>query len=92
VSDKLDTLDTDIEVSQHPAPNLSTISKSEVRKSRGSYRKRALPVEEIARLHDEGFGSKVIASRLQTEGIEVSYRTVLRILNGEREWSKGISG
>ena len=45
-----------------------------------------LPEDLILRLAGEGMGSKVIASRLKRElGIIVSYKTVQRLLSGERK-------
>jgi hypothetical protein len=48
------------------------------------YRKRELPLEHIKQMSDEGINTRNIAARLQVEGINVSYKTVQRILNGMR--------
>lgn len=47
---------------------------------------RLLPEDLIMRLAGEGMGSKTIAARLKAEhGISVSYKTIQRILSGERK-------
>jgi hypothetical protein len=44
-----------------------------------------LPLELIKKWASEGMDSKRIASRLNTEhGIEVSFRTIARVMKGER--------
>ena len=49
---------------------------------------RQLPEDLIRRLADEGMGSKAIATELKAEhGIVVSYKTIQRILSGERKQS-----
>jgi len=50
-----------------------------------TYEKRALPDGIIKQLHDDGMGAKAIATNLKTEeGIDVSYKTIQRVLSGER--------
>jgi transposase len=50
-----------------------------------TYKKRELPIELIKQLHSQGSGSKAISSTLKAEqGIKVSYKTIQRILSGER--------
>ncbi len=52
---------------------------------RGRKRK-PLPVELITQRASEGLGAKAIATLLKTEdGIEVSYKTVQRVLAGKRD-------
>lgn len=52
---------------------------------RGRKRKQ-LPEHLIKQLNDEGMGSKAIATRLRTEhGVTVSYKTIQRVLSGERK-------
>lgn len=47
---------------------------------------RPLPEDLIMRLAGEGLGAKAIAVRLRVEhGIKVSYKTIQRILSGERK-------
>jgi len=47
---------------------------------------RQLPEDLIMRLAGEGIGSKTIAARLKSEhGVTVSYKTIQRILSGERK-------
>ncbi len=45
---------------------------------------RELPVDLIEKWQSEGLGSKAIASRLKGEGVVVSYKTIQRLLKGER--------
>lgn len=46
---------------------------------------KALPHELIKQWAGEGMGSKAIATKLRTEqGITVSYKTIQRVLSGER--------
>jgi hypothetical protein len=81
------------------AGNMSTLKrdKSEVdiiqpqgrelahNKKRGP-KHRELPGEFIMQLHEDGLGAKAIASRLKAEqGIWVSYKTIQRLLAGERK-------
>jgi len=50
---------------------------------------KALPVELIVQWVGEGMGSKAIASKLNNElGIKVSYKTIQRLLSGEKEFVK----
>ena len=49
------------------------------------YKKRELPEELIRQLHSQGMGSKAIASSLKArQSVVVSYKTIQRILKGER--------
>jgi hypothetical protein len=49
------------------------------------YKKRLLPEDKINQLNKEGIGAKAIATYLKTEAdIFVSYKTVQRVLSGER--------
>ncbi len=58
---------------------------SAVKKRRGPKQK-DLPVEEIKRLEEEeGLGSKRIEALLKEQGIDVSYKTIQRILKGQRK-------
>lgn len=47
--------------------------------------KSALPAEEIEQLGKRSLGAKAIAGQLKAEGYSVSFRTVHRILTGERQ-------
>ena len=50
-----------------------------------TYKKRLLPDDKIKQLHHEGMGAKAIATQLKTEqGIDVSYKTIQRVLSGQR--------
>ncbi len=50
------------------------------------YKKRELPEELIKQLNSQGMGSKAIATRVRAQyGIKVSYKTIQRILSGERK-------
>ncbi len=55
-----------------------------VNKQRGPKHK-DLPVEMIAQWASEGMSSRAIATSLKTDGISVSYRTIQRVLSGERK-------
>lgn len=48
------------------------------------YEKRELPEELIRQLSSEGMGSRAIASTLKKRDIIVSYKTIQRVLSGER--------
>lgn len=51
-----------------------------------TYKKRPLPEEQIKQLHEEGMGAVAIATQLKRDqGIDVSYKTIQRILSGERK-------
>ena len=66
----------------HPSPVSRASSK------RGPKHK-ALPQELIKQWAGKGMGSKAIASKLKNEpGIKVSYKTIQRLLSGEREFGK----
>ena len=50
-----------------------------------TYKKCQLPVEEIKQLSKERMGAKAIATKLRKEyDIKVSYKTIQRVLSGER--------
>lgn len=58
------------------------------REKRGP-KQQALPQELIKQWAGEDMGSKAIASRLNSElGIKVSYKTIQRVLSGERQFDK----
>jgi hypothetical protein len=40
----------------------------------------ALPIDRIVKLAADGMGSKLIARQLNADGIEVSYKTIQRLL------------
>jgi DNA-binding CsgD family transcriptional regulator len=40
----------------------------------------ALPLDRIVKLAADGMGSKLIARQLNADGIEVSYKTIQRLL------------
>jgi hypothetical protein len=52
-------------------------------KKRGPKRK-VLPEDLVKRLASQGQGSKAIAAQLKKQGLEVSYKTIQRILSGQR--------
>jgi hypothetical protein len=61
-----------------PAPPKKEVAK------RGR-KQRQLPIELIEQLHSQDMGSKAIASSLKArQGVVVSYKTIQRILKGER--------
>lgn len=43
-----------------------------------------LPLEQIIEWQAQGLGSKAIATKLNDQGIEVGFRTIARILSGQR--------
>ncbi len=45
---------------------------------------KALPESLIRQLADQGHGSKAITAQLRKQGIEVSYKTIQRLLSGQR--------
>ncbi len=47
-------------------------------------KQKSLPLERIAMLAGQGIGSKGIATMLKAEGVSVGFRTIARILSGER--------
>jgi DNA invertase Pin-like site-specific DNA recombinase len=49
------------------------------------YKKKPLPAEEIRKLNEQGLGSKSIATSLKKRGIIISYKTIERLLNNERD-------
>ena len=50
-----------------------------------TYKKKILPEGQIRQFHNEGMGPKAIATKLKREqSIAVSYKTIQRILSGER--------
>lgn len=68
---------THIEVAQTNTPNYVPV------KARG--RKRgALPEERILQLSKEGLSSRQIAKQINNEGAHVSYKTVQRLLVGQK--------
>ena len=67
---------------------VDTIPPSDTTNTRGKRgpKYRTLPVDLIIQFAGEGMGSKTIAARLRSErGIEVSYKTIQRVLSGERK-------
>jgi len=60
-------------------------SVAKVTRGKRGPKHKALPHELIKQWADEGMGSKAIATKLRTEqGITVSYKTIQRVLSGER--------
>ncbi len=67
---------------------MSTVESKKDDGKRGRKQK-VLPRELIKQWSGEGMGSKAIASKLSNElGIKVSYKTIQRLLSGEREFDK----
>ena len=60
--------------------------RSKPRSKRGPKFKE-LPRELIIQWASEGLGSKAIATRLKRQGVEVGFRTIARVLAGERKIS-----
>ena len=66
-------------------PPSLTVDKFRPRGRPKAYNKRLLPDEKIKQLHKGGMGPKAIATLLKREqGIDVSYKTIQRVLSGER--------
>lgn len=66
-------------------PPSVTVDKFRPRGRPKTYKKHSLPDDKIRQLHKEGMGTKAIATYLKTElGIDVSYKTIQRVLSGER--------
>ena len=61
-------------------PSVTTTTRE---KRRGPKHKE-LPAEKIARWAGEGMGSKTIAAKLKVEGVTISYKTIQRLLAGQR--------
>jgi len=50
-----------------------------------TYNKLSLPDDKIKQMYEGGRGAKAIATKLKTEeGIDVSYKTIQRVLSGQR--------
>lgn len=85
-----------IPVSQDAVLNMSTINAensqmdiihsmaAKVTCGKRGPKHRELPVEQIIKLAKQGIGSRAIATRLAKQGISVSYKTIQRIITGER--------
>jgi hypothetical protein len=86
-----------IQVSEDMVLNMSTLngrkievdiiqpSVAKVTRGKRGPKHKALPHELIKQWAGEGMGSKAIATKLRTEqGITVSYKTIQRVLSGER--------
>lgn len=49
-------------------------------------KKLSLPDDKIKQLYKDGMGARAIATKLKKEeGIDVSYKTIQRVLSGERK-------
>ena len=72
-----------------PNRKISEVDSFRPRGRPGSYKKHTLPEDTIKQLSKEGLGSKAIATRLKNEnGIQVSYKTIQRVLSGIRRHSQ----
>ena len=89
-----------IQVSEDMVLNMSTLngknskvdiiqpSVAKVTRGKRGPKHRELPGDLIRQLAAEGMGSKAIATRLRVErGVTVSYKTIQRVLSGERKAS-----
>ena len=64
-------------------------SVAKVTREKRGPKQKALPQELITQWAGQGMGSRVIALKLNNElGIKVSYKTIQRLLSGEREFDK----
>jgi hypothetical protein len=83
-----DAGEKNVKVLEQPLQNMSTLKaqNSTVDKLsrpviiRRGPKSKALPLERIAKLAADGMGSKLIARQLNANGIEVSYKTIQRLL------------
>jgi hypothetical protein len=62
------------------SPNSTADKLSRSAVIRRGPKNKALPLERIAKLAADGMGSKLIARQLNADGIEVSYKTIQRLL------------
>jgi hypothetical protein len=73
-------------VSRYPSDGLSPfIALSERPKKLRGRPKSDVSADEIQKLRSRGLGAKAIASQLRAKGYSISFRTVHRILTGERQ-------
>lgn len=70
--------------SELPKSRVDIIQPKTPKNTRGP-KFRKLPTDLIIQLSGEGLGSKAIATRLKAQEIEISYKTIQRILRGERQ-------
>jgi hypothetical protein len=83
-----DAGEKNVKVLEQPLQNMSTLKaqNSTVDKLsrpviiRRGPKSKALPLERIAKLAADGMGSKLIARQLNANGIEVSYKSIQRLL------------
>jgi len=74
-------------------PNSVKVDKFNPRGRPKMYKKRSLPKDKIKHLHQQGMGAKAIAGQLKRElEIIVSYKTIQRILSGERKEGDSAKG
>jgi hypothetical protein len=66
-----------------PATKLVRVTKHNPCRKRGP-KSRDLPIAVIEGLSSEGLGAEAIASLLKDRGVKVGFRTVARILDGQR--------
>ena len=86
------TLENLSPISEQGGQNMSTLENTKItvdiirpRIGKRGPKKMKLPDDEIKQLHKDGMGAKAIATHLKREhGIEVSYKTIQRLLSGER--------
>ncbi len=85
-SDALPAVDIIIKVSPCPDGIMSTVESQKKELEKRGPKHRAIPHELVKQWASGGMGSKAITSRLKNElDITVSYKTVQRILSGQRE-------
>ena len=78
----MDTGEEETKMSTLNCPS-STVDKFRPRGRPKTYKKRELPEELIKQLSQE-MGSKAIVTELRNRGINVSYKTIQRLLTGQR--------
>jgi hypothetical protein len=71
----------------HTPTGILSTSKQQgttVNKKRGR-KKKKLPEQDIRQLSSQGYGSKAISTKLKRKGVIVSYKTIQRMLSGQRK-------
>ena len=76
---------SEVDIIQSPVGKVTREKQPIKTEAKRGPKQKALPQELISQWAGEGMGSKAIASKLNNElGIKVSYKTIQRLLSGER--------
>lgn len=73
-----------VDIITEPPTDRVTIMSSTTESQKRGPKHRELPEDLILQLAGEGLKSQAIAAKLKEQDIEISYRTILRILAGQR--------